>query len=68
MKTNIKKSLVLELEEDEIKFLRNLTQNYVGEGLETLKENALRLKFFVATSKALGYDMNEDGSSNRLAT
>jgi len=67
MKASTKKNLVLELDEDEITFIRNLTQNYLGEpGDETQKEKKLRLSFFVASSRALGYDINDDGSVNRV--
>ena len=68
MITSTKKNLVLELDETELRFLKDLTQNYNGEpGDETEKENKLRLSFFVAASKALGYDMNSDGSINRVS-
>jgi len=66
MKTSTKKNLVLELDETEIKFLRDLTQKYLGDpGDETDAEHKIRLDFFVVASRALGYDMNEDGSVPR---
>ena len=68
MKVSTKKNLVLELDETELRFLKDLTQNYNGEpGDETEKENKLRLSFFAAASKALGYDVSSDGSINRAS-
>jgi len=61
MKTRVKKNLVLELDEDELKFLRNLTKNSLGES-ESIKDRKIRISFFVETSRALGYNIKDDGT------
>jgi len=61
------RTLTLELNEDEINFLRNYTQNYLGDDptMETEEETAIRLRFFVHSSRALGISMEDDGSIGR---
>lgn len=72
MKTYTKPNLVLELNEDELKVLRDCTQNFNtsmyedAEYSEMPKEKSIRLKLYVEASRALGYDVNDDGSSTRM--
>ena len=60
-----KKRLILKLEEDEIKYLREWTQNYLGDGEESLKDKQIRKQLFVHCSRALGYEISDDGFIKR---
>ncbi len=66
MKVIIEKQITLNLvlNEDEIIWLRDQTQNYMGteDNLETDVESKIRKEFFQVTMKALGYNPQPDGS------
>lgn len=72
MKIYTKPNLVLELNEDDLKVLRDCTQNFNTsiykdtEYSESPKEKSIRLKLYVEASRALGYDVNDDGSLSRM--
>ena len=60
-------SLTITLDESELNYIRGMTQNYCGpEGTDELdKDQAIRRELFIAVSRALGYDMQTDGSIKR---
>jgi len=60
-----KKQLILKLEEDEIRYLKALTQNYLGDDEEPSKDKKIRTQLFVHCSRAMGYEINDDGSMKR---
>ena len=56
------KELILKLNEIELRYIREFTQNYMGElSLESPEENEIRLNLFVVCSRALGYCMDAQG-------
>jgi len=56
------KELTLKLNEIELRYIREFTQNYMGEpNLESPEEKEIRLNLFVACSRALGYWMDDEG-------
>ena len=59
-------TLTITLNEKEIKWIKDISQN--SELSETEEESKLRLSFFIAAAKALGYNINDDGSANRDLT
>lgn len=66
MKLNVTKTWSFELNEDELRFLMGITQNYMGNPEdESEKDKKMRTTFFVNAARALGYDMKDDGSMNR---
>ena len=50
---------------DELKMIRDLTQNNLFSPEETVDEYNTRLSLLVGASRCLGYDINDDGSINR---
>jgi len=60
-------TLTLKLDEDDLKYLRGITQNYIGENPsdENQNDKRVRLALFVASSRALGVNMLDDGSITR---
>jgi len=64
MKTNIKSSLILELNEEELYYLCKLTQNCLEPNPEeeSLDNKAIRTDLFVACSRALGYEVDSLGN------
>ena len=56
-------TLTVTLNEEEINYINATTQNYQGEEFtdETKDEARIRMVLFVATSRALGFNMNDDG-------
>lgn len=65
-----KPTLTITFDEYELNYLRGITQNYCGsEGTDELdKDQVIRKQLFVAVSRALGYNMLDDGSINRNET
>ena len=59
-------TLTITLNIKEIKWLRDASQN--SEIGEPEDQSKIRLAFFVASARALGYEMNDDGSANRDLT
>ena len=59
-----KPQLRLVMNEKEIKWLRDVSQNAVNQE-ESEQESKIRLEFYVHTSRALGYAVNDDGTANR---
>lgn len=60
-------TLTITFDESELRYLRGITQNYCGSEItdELDKDQAIRKQLFVAVSRALGYNMQNDGSINR---
>ena len=56
-------TLTLTLNAKEIKWLKDISQN--SEPGEPEEQSKIRLSFFVASARALGYAMNDDGSATR---
>ena len=64
----IKQSLCITFVDDEIRYLREITQNYIGAPSDEIEQHAkIRLSLFVAASRALGYDMKDDGTIDRTS-
>lgn len=55
-------SLTITLNKDELIYLSSITQNYLLGEIESAKHTAIRMQLFVAASRALGYNMQPDGS------
>jgi hypothetical protein len=51
----------------EVEYIRNFTQNYLGEdpSTEYPEELKIRLGLFVGASRLLGYDISDDGTCIR---
>ena len=56
-------TLTLTLNGEELAWLRDISQN--SEPDESEQQSKIRLAFFVNTSRALGFAMNDDGSATR---
>ncbi len=53
----------VELTRDELEMIRDLSQNSQGE--ESERQNKIRLSLFVNSSRALGYNIDDNGSINQ---
>jgi hypothetical protein len=53
-------TLKITLDSKEIKWLMNISQNALGD--ETEQEKEIRKAFFVTSARALGYDINNNGT------
>ena len=56
-------TLTMTLNKRELKWLKDISQN--SEPSEQEEQSKIRLSFFVASARALGYAINDDGSATR---
>ncbi len=57
------KTLTITFNEAEIRYIRDITQNYMGANDANSAEGDIRLALFIATSEALGVNRNPNGSA-----
>ena len=60
-------SLTITFNKAELEYIRNITQNYCGPNMtdELDTDQFIRKQLFVAVSRALGYNMQSDGTIPR---